>query len=139
MAALNRKSKDDGFGIYPGGLKMNGLARISYPNGPSGDLTLPAQTTYELEVLLDHVQWYVRRYGQVRIQLESAEWSVTRCGDDDVAPCALCMTHLPDLCFENGSRIRLCQRCARSEVERGLQPLAVASVSAAGPAGSPAR
>ena len=66
---------------------MSGLARISYPDG---ELMLPAGTAYELDVLWDHVQWYTRRHGGLRVELEPNEWFVTKRTGNNPNACSRC-------------------------------------------------
>jgi hypothetical protein len=115
--ALDRHYLGDEFGSLKA--KMGGLARIVCPDG---ELMVPAWTAYDVEVLLDHVQWYARRYSGVHMRLESsAWWFVMSCVNQDPMPCSLCRSRVPDLIFVNGSHMQLCSRCAKSQLEASLK------------------
>jgi hypothetical protein len=92
---------------------MRGIARIFYPDG---ELMVPAQTPYDVEILLDHAHWYATRYGGVRLELEQDVWSVIPDITEDPAVCSLCDVRLTTVLFVNGAHERLCRRCAQNKL-----------------------
>ena len=77
---------------------------------------LPSDSPYEIEILLDHVDWYAKRHGQVLLEIDRYEWIVRAPRDETPEACSVCHTRLTSLTFVNGSRVRLCTSCARKEV-----------------------
>jgi len=92
---------------------MRGTAHISDPDGV---LMLPAKSPYELEVLLDQIDWYAKLHGHVRLRLNRHEWRVSTKRDGAGKACASCHAAWPGLTFVRDARVRLCARCARQEL-----------------------
>jgi hypothetical protein len=91
------------------------MARIVHPDG--GELILPGYSGYDLELLVEYVQWCAHRYGEVWLELGSRVWLIhilsgrtSACGD--------CHQRRADLCFNCGvGEVWLCTSCAQAELQ----------------------
>jgi hypothetical protein len=93
---------------------MNGIARISYRDG---GVVLPAKTSYELEIMFEHLDTCTRRAGMVRLELDGREWRVamSRTGNAQRF-CTMCDRALDDMVYANASYGVLCGRCVRAQL-----------------------
>jgi hypothetical protein len=85
-------------------------ARIRFDGGL---FMLPCQTPYELETVLDSLEWYASRQGQVQLEVDGHHWSVEH-GAEDEHVCAGCHRARATLTFVNGTRLAVCPACARA-------------------------
>ena len=93
---------------------MNGIARISYRDG---GVVLPAKTSYDLEILFEHLDICTRRAGMVRLELDGREWRVaTSLRESPQRFCTMCDQPVGDLVYANASYGVLCGRCVRAHI-----------------------
>ncbi len=76
---------------------------------------LPSRTPYDVETLLENLDWYTARERQVQLEIDRHRWQVVR-GAADESECMQCRHARPTLTFVNGRRVPLCTGCARSAV-----------------------
>jgi hypothetical protein len=91
---------------------MQVIARIRFEGGL---LMLPSRTPYDVETLLEHLDWYAGRHHDVQLEIDRHHWRVERGGAED-GECMQCRAARPALTFVNGRRVPLCSGCARSAV-----------------------
>jgi hypothetical protein len=91
---------------------MRIIARIRFAGGM---LMLPSRTPYDIEILLENLEWYATRYGGVRLELDRHHWGVER-GAEDGEVCARCRRGRAELTFVNGTRVPVCRGCVRAGV-----------------------
>jgi len=89
-----------------------GLARISF-NG--GVLVMPAQNGYDRELIFEAAEFYARRHGQARLELNRKELLVSATNQHPANACALCAQPTGPLTFA-AKQDRYCPRCARKAV-----------------------
>lgn len=98
------------------------IARLCHPDG---ELLLSVQTPYDVTNLLDQVDWYAKRYGDIRLELGSDHWRVSA-HSNPRRRCPECSAEENDLVFTDHGH-RLCKRCGqqalRSTVDRPAWPL----------------
>jgi len=92
---------------------MNAIARIRFDGGM---LMLPSRTPYEIETLLENLDWYTARHRAVQLEIDRHHWRVEHKAASDGDGCAQCHRGRPTLTFVNGARVSLCQSCARTAV-----------------------
>ena len=90
---------------------MKGIARISYRDGL---LLLPAKTPYELEIMSEHVNYFVRREGKVQLRLNGRDWLVKMANGEVLGSCMHCREPLRKVSYAKRERV-LCASCARRE------------------------
>ena len=90
---------------------MNVIARIHFKGGM---LMLPACTPYEIQVLLENLDWYATRYRGVQLEIDRHFWRVEP-GLKTSATCAKCQRR-GTLTFVNGACVVVCSYCARDAV-----------------------
>ena len=90
-----------------------GMTRIVFPEG---ELMLPDQTPYDLEVVLGEARWYAMRHGQVLLHLRQHTWLVRAMNGRGPLRCVGCAA-VASVVFDDGSGTVMCLRCARAEVE----------------------
>jgi hypothetical protein len=93
---------------FSGGLLMKGVAHISFEGGGS---FLPAQTPYERELLIEHVEVSARGRGSVGLDLNGRRWTVSSKNGHGEA-CASCDRWPEKLTFRFDGQT-LCGQCAR--------------------------
>jgi hypothetical protein len=79
-------------------------------------LFLPSNSPAEVEALLDLVDWYAKRHGTIRFELDRHPWSIACCEAEGDEPCAACHRRCSNFAFTSGARVRLCCSCARKEL-----------------------
>ena len=89
--------------------KMHGVARISFRGGA---VLMPAQTSYERELVFEQAEFCARRHGEATLELKRNEMLISAANPFAEGPCALCSHPLGPLVFSVGDR-SLCPRCAR--------------------------
>ena len=92
---------------------MHAIARIQFEGGI---LMLPSHTPYEIETLLENLDWYTGRHRAVQLEIDSHRWRVEHGTAPDETECAQCRHARATLTFVNGSRISLCSGCARASL-----------------------
>src|SRR5438309_4903520 len=92
---------------------MHAIARIRFDGGM---LMLPSRTPYEIELLLENLDWYTARHEAVQLEIDNHRWRVAHGSSDMVEECARCHRARATLTFVNGSRVSLCVACARVAV-----------------------
>ena len=101
-----------------GGGLLERMARIldldEYADG--GELILPGHTRYDVELLVEYMQWCAHRYGQVCLVLANRVWLINALSGR-TATCVRCHGRRADLCFNGGAGdISLCPCCAQEEL-----------------------
>ena len=91
-----------------------GLAKIS---DHDCIILLPADTPYDLQALVDEVDWRATRHGPLRVELNSHVWRVETPGAEQT-PCAACGRPLR-VRYVNDSQTVFCVACAAREFQRG--------------------
>jgi hypothetical protein len=95
---------------------MYGVAEISYRNAA---VILPAQTPYDLEVVLEYADWSARRGDEVRLRSGGHEWQVTKADRDDPRVCIHCGRSLASrACIKSltDTSTLLCSKCVRYDI-----------------------
>lgn len=90
---------------------MKGVARISFQGG---GLFLPVKTPYERKLFFEHIDLYARRHGQIRVELNRTQCSVSL-NNEEKGYCAACERLLDQLTYAFQDR-SLCGRCARRDL-----------------------
>ena len=83
------------------------MARIS---GAGGVLVVPANTPYERELLIEHVDAYAKQHGWVRLEFDRGECEVP-VGVGEAPACSSCHRRLDKLAFWLDRRTT-CDQCA---------------------------
>jgi hypothetical protein len=91
---------------------MKGVARIWFRDG---SLLLPARSSYDQELLFEHLDLSVKRHGQVGLELNHRRWTVSSGEHDTQTVCSSCRQEVQGLTFAVGAR-RLCLRCGKQEI-----------------------
>jgi len=86
---------------------MHGIARIRFGDGA---LVMPACSRYDRELVFEEAEFYARRHGKVRLELDRREILVSR---QPGRPCGGCGERDTALSFSVGSR-PLCRKCVRT-------------------------
>jgi len=84
------------------------IARLCYRDG---ELLVSVHTPYDVDNLLDQVDWYTHRYGDIRLELGAECWVVST-PKDRRRRCPECSTEQGDLVFTDGDQ-RLCRSCGQ--------------------------
>ena len=85
-------------------------AHVTYTGGW---VMLPVRTSYDRELLVDHVVQRVGRTGVTRVELDGRVWSVRQVAADLTAPCVCCGRPLgANCCVTTLSEAPQCTRCA---------------------------
>jgi len=91
----------------------NALAKVS---DETGDMFLPADTPYDRDVLLEHLQAAVRAHREVRLELE--ERRLTGTHGEHAQDCAQCGRAIAQGVVQYTSGLRtLCLRCVRQVLQ----------------------
>jgi hypothetical protein len=86
---------------------MMGVAHISFAGG---GLIVPAQTPYERELLIEHIEASAKARGSIGLDLDGRQWTVSS-KDGRHEGCASCDRWPGDLTFRFEGRT-FCARCA---------------------------
>src|SRR5436309_8554610 len=78
---------------------MHAIARIRFDGGM---LMLPSRTPYEIELLLENLDWYTARHEAVQLEIDNHRWRVAHGSSDTVEECARCHRARATLTFVNG-------------------------------------
>ena len=78
---------------------------------------LPADTPYDVQALLDEVDWRATRHGPLRVELNHSVWRVEAGGAEPTA-CAGCQRPLR-IRYVTTSQTALCAACAAHEFMPG--------------------
>jgi hypothetical protein len=70
---------------------MKGFAHISFAGG---GLIVPAQTPYERELLVEHIEASTRRHGSVQLEVNRRHWTVVSLSKGHREGCATCSRRL---------------------------------------------
>ena len=95
------------------GQKMNNVARIRFGDGA---LVMPARSGYDRELVFEQAEFYARRHGKVRLELDRREMLIRVVRGRACRPCGECGEREPGLSFSVGSR-SLCRHCIRTHRE----------------------
>jgi hypothetical protein len=90
---------------------MNDIARIQFDHGA---LVMPARSGYDRELVFEQAEFYARRHGQVRLELDRREMLVSVVTGLATGPCSACGQREAALSFVVGRR-RLCRHCIRTD------------------------
>jgi hypothetical protein len=90
---------------------MHAIARIHFGDGI---LMLPSGTPYEIETLLENLEWYTGRHRTVQLEIGNHHWRVEHGAPPDGKECARCSKARATLTFVNGSHMSVCPGCARA-------------------------
>jgi len=93
------------------------MTRIRFKGGM---LMLPSRTPYEIETLLENLDWYAARHREVQLDIDQHHWRVESGTVPDGDGCAQCRHARATLTFVNGIRVPVCQSCARLAVGSGF-------------------
>ena len=89
---------------------MNSVARISYRGGA---LVLPARSLYDRELVFEQAEFYARRDGAAKLELDRKEVVVSVVGEGNVRACSRCGAQEHQLTFV-ADKHTLCRHCARA-------------------------
>lgn len=78
---------------------MNDIARLSFKGG---GVILPAHTSYERELLVEHVEASTKRHGHVHLEVNGRRWTI-RTSDDLRPVCGSCSQWPSGLGYPGGS------------------------------------
>jgi hypothetical protein len=87
---------------------MKHIAHISFHGG---GLVLPAQTPYERELLMDHIEFAAKGKASIELDLDGRQWTVSS-NSRRQEVCTSCDRQPGQLSFQRGIQI-LCGQCAR--------------------------
>lgn len=90
---------------------MRAIARIRFKGGV---LMLPSRTPYDLETVLENLEWYAARDRTVQLELDGHHWWVDHGGVPNDGGCGQCRGARAAFTFVNGIHVRVCRRCARA-------------------------
>jgi hypothetical protein len=88
---------------------MNSVARISYRGGA---LVMPARSLYDRELVFEQAEFYARRDGATRLELDRKEVVISVVRDGAARSCSRCGASERQLAFVAGGDT-LCRHCAR--------------------------
>jgi hypothetical protein len=86
------------------------IARIRFDGGM---LMLPSRTPYDIELLIENLDWYTARYHAVQFEIDRSRWQVVHEPAEKGEGCARCERGAV-LTFVSGTRVPLCASCARA-------------------------
>jgi len=66
---------------------MKGIAKLTFPGG---GIVLPGRTPYERELLVEHIQYHVRRRSALHLELDGHNWSIVFDDSFESDHCATC-------------------------------------------------
>ena len=89
---------------------MNSVARISYRGGA---LVMPARSLYDRELVFEQAEFYARRDGKTRLELNHKEVVVSVVSDSSGRACSRSGIAERQLAFV-ASGHTLCRHCARA-------------------------
>jgi hypothetical protein len=78
-------------------------------------LMLPSRTPYDVELLIESLDWYAAREREVGLEIDHHHWRVHSRSEGNES-CAQCQRGRATLTFVNGSRVPVCASCARAAV-----------------------
>ncbi len=87
------------------------IARIHFEGGL---LMLPSQTPYEIENVLESLEWYAGRQGNVGVEIDGQHWRVEQRVTAGSDQCRHCRNAPATLTFVHGRRVAVCEGCARA-------------------------
>jgi hypothetical protein len=96
------------------GIVQRGIAKIS---DDGCIVLLPADTPYDLQAVLDEVDWRATRHGPLRVELNSRVWRVDAPGAEPTL-CGVCGRALR-VRYVNDSQTAFCVTCAAREFRSG--------------------
>ena len=82
---------------------MKDIAHLSFEGG---GLIVPAQTPYERQLLVEHIEVSTKRHGCVRLEVNRRCWIVSM-NNGPLAVCAACSQWPANLTYPTGSMRRL--------------------------------
>ena len=87
------------------------MKRIAHISFEGGGFIVPAQTPYDREVLIEHVEASTRRHGVIRLDVNNRRWEVCRntANPEVRAACSRCPANST---YQFDGRV-LCGECAR--------------------------
>ena len=91
---------------------MKNVAQLFFQGG---GLILPAQTPYEREFLVEHLESSTRRHGSVRLVFNREQWTVT-VDSECTQACDTCSRKPSDLTYRSESST-LCGPCGREALQ----------------------
>ena len=89
---------------------MDNIACIQFDGGA---LVMPACAGYDRELVFDEAEFYARRHGRVRLQLDRHEMLISVVTGRGTTRCGECGQREAALSFVVGGR-RLCRHCIRT-------------------------
>ena len=87
---------------------MKDVAHIWFDGG---GLIMPAQTPYERQLLVEHLEVSTKQHGSVRLELNRRHWTISRNTRPDTV-CGSCSRSRDDLTYRFDGQT-LCGQCAR--------------------------
>lgn len=91
----------------------DGLRAAAQCTVRGGHFFLPTDTPYDRQMLLEHVDRYLRSQGMLRLELLDHEWTVTRRHDGNQS-CRRCGATLSSGVQYQIDERRCCRRCAHA-------------------------
>lgn len=88
------------------------IARIRFDGGM---LMLPSRTPYDIELLIENLDWYTARHPAVHLEMDRSRWQVVHEPAEKGKGCARCERGAV-LTFVSGIRVPLCASCARAAI-----------------------
>lgn len=89
---------------------MHSVARISYRGGA---LVMPARSLYDRQLVFEQAEFYARRDGATKLELNHKEVVVSVVDAGSARACSRCGAPERQLTFVAGGHI-LCRQCARA-------------------------
>lgn len=89
---------------------MNSVARISYRGGA---LVMPARSLYDRELVFEQAEFYARRDGAAKLELNRQEVVVSVVNEGRERACTRCGAKERQLAFVSSGHT-LCRHCARA-------------------------
>jgi hypothetical protein len=94
---------------------MNDTARIRFGDGA---LVMPACSAYDWELVFEQAEFYARRHGKVKLELDRREMLISTVGGQAVQPCGECGKCEGALRFSASSGPS-CRNCIRRRIACG--------------------
>jgi hypothetical protein len=88
---------------------MNSVARIDFRGG---SLVMPARSRYDRELVFEQAEFYARRDGATKLELDRRHMLVSVVHNGGTRACSRCGEQERQLAFVDGATM-LCRRCAR--------------------------
>jgi hypothetical protein len=93
------------------------MTRIRFKDGM---LMIPSRTPYDIEMVLENLDWYAAQHHEVELDVDRHHWRVESGTVPDGDGCAQCHHARATLTFVNRIRVPVCASCVRLAVASGF-------------------